>query len=50
MKVGIIGEDIGLIAEIEGIAIEVMDLVEVILGEVISEVDIIIEVDIIMEK
>ena len=45
---GIIGEDIGLIIEIVMMAIEVMDMVEVILGEVILEEDIIIEVDIII--
>ena len=48
MMVGIIGEDIGLIVEIAMMAIEVMDAVEVILGEVISEEDIITEVDIIV--
>ena len=45
---GIIGEDIGLIIEIVIMAIEDMDMVEVVLGEVILEEDIIIEVDIIV--
>ena len=48
MMVGIVGEDIGLIVEIAMMAIEVMDVVEVILGEVILEEDIITEVDIIV--
>ena len=45
---GIIGEDIGLTIEIIVMAIEDMDVVEVILGEVILEEDTIIEVDIIV--
>ena len=45
---GIIGEDIGLIIKIVTMAIEDMDVVEVILGEVILEEDIITEVDIIV--
>ena len=46
--VGIVGEDIDLIVEIIMMAIEVMDVVGVILGEVILEEDIITEVDIIV--
>ena len=45
---GIIGEDIGFIIEIAIMAIKDMDMVEVILGEVILEDDIITEVDIIV--
>ena len=45
---GIIGEDIGLIIGIVIMVIEDMDMVEVILGMVVLEEDIIIEVDIIM--
>ena len=41
---GIIGEDIGLIIEIVIMAMEAMDMVEVILGEVLLEEDTIIEV------
>ena len=44
---GIVGEDIGLIVEIAMMVIEVMDIVEVILGEVILGEDTITEVDII---
>ena len=44
----ITGEDIGLTVEIVMMVIEDMDMVEIILGEVIFEEDIIIEVDIIM--
>ena len=42
------GEDIGLIVEIVMKVVEVMDVVEVILGEVIFEEDISFKVDIIM--
>ena len=45
---GIIGDDIGLITEMVITVIEDMDVVEVILGEVILEEDIILEVDIIV--
>ena len=48
LMVGIVGEDISLIVEIAMMAIEVMDAVEVILGEAILEEDIITEVDIIV--
>ena len=44
----IIGEDIGLIVEVAMMVIEDMDVVEVILGEVILEEDIMPEVDIIV--
>ena len=44
---GIVGEDIGLIVEIAMMVIEVMDVIEVILGEVILGEDITTEVDII---
>ena len=45
---GIIGEDIGLITGIVIMVIGDMDIVEVILGTVVLEEDIITEVDIIM--
>ena len=48
LMVGTVGEDISLIVEIAMMAIEVMDIVEVILGEIILGEDIITEVDIIV--
>ena len=45
---GIIGEDIGLIIEIVITAIQDMDMVEVVLGEVILKEDMIAEIDITM--
>ena len=51
LMVGTVGEDIGLIVEIAMMAIEVMDVVEVILGEVILGEDNISKVDImVIEK
>ena len=47
LKEGIVGEDIGLIVEIAMMVIEVIDVIEVILGEVILGEDITTEVDII---